>query len=67
MSDWGAYEAQVWGVSLEEARKRLINQIPLRRTGTVEDVANLVVFLASDRASYITGQTINVCGGRVLN
>lgn len=67
MSDWGAYEAGVWGVSLEEARRRVIEQIPLRRTGTVEDVANLVVFLASDRAGYITGQTINVCGGRVLS
>ncbi|MEW6469742.1 MAG: 3-oxoacyl-[acyl-carrier-protein] reductase [Bacteroidota bacterium] len=37
--------------------------IPLRRGGTSEDVANLCVFLASDMSSYITGQTINVCGG----
>lgn len=36
---------------------------PLRRLGTPEDVADLVVFLASDRGSFITGQTINVCGG----
>ncbi len=37
--------------------------IPLKRGGTAEDVANLVLFLASDLSSYITGQTINVCGG----
>lgn len=37
--------------------------IPLRRIGTSEDVANLVLFLASDASKYITGQVINVCGG----
>ena len=37
--------------------------IPLKRGGTAEDVANLSLFLASDLSSYITGQTINVCGG----
>lgn len=37
--------------------------IPLKRGGTAEDVANLTLFLASDLSAYITGQTINVCGG----
>ncbi|MBC7864746.1 MAG: 3-oxoacyl-[acyl-carrier-protein] reductase [Bacteroidia bacterium] len=37
--------------------------IPLKRGGTVEDVANLTLFLASDMSAYITGQCINVCGG----
>jgi len=37
--------------------------IPLKRGGTPEDVANLCVFLASDMSAYITGQTLNVCGG----
>jgi 3-oxoacyl-[acyl-carrier protein] reductase len=37
--------------------------IPLKRGGKPEDVANLCVFLASDMSEYITGQTINVCGG----
>jgi len=45
----------------------LINQwistVPLRRIGEVEDVAKVALFLASDMASYITGQVINVCGG----
>ena len=39
------------------------DSIPLKRGGSVNDVANLAVFLASDMSAYITGQTINVCGG----
>ncbi len=41
-------------------------QTPLRRLGTVEDVAKLTAFLASDDAAFITGQEINVCGGFML-
>lgn len=37
--------------------------IPLKRGGTVDDIANVTVFLASDMSAYITGQTLNVCGG----
>jgi NAD(P)-dependent dehydrogenase (short-subunit alcohol dehydrogenase family) len=40
--------------------------IPLRRTGTPDEMANMIVFLASDAASYITGQTIAVDGGPSL-
>ncbi len=39
------------------------DSIPLKRGGTTEDVANACLFLASDLSSYITGQTIHVCGG----
>ena len=39
------------------------NQIPLKRGGTPEDIANTTLFLASDMSSYITGQVLNVCGG----
>lgn len=42
------------------------NSIPLKRGGKPSDVANLVVFLGSDMSSYITGQTINVCGGMLM-
>lgn len=47
----------------EDIRKAWIQQIPLRRGGTVEDIANVATFLASDMASYITGQVIQVDGG----
>lgn len=40
--------------------------IPLKRGGSPKDVADLTVFLASDMSSYITGQTINVCGGMLM-
>lgn len=42
------------------------NSIPLKRGGSPEDVANLTVFLGSDMSTYITGQTINVCGGMLM-
>jgi len=42
------------------------NSIPLKRGGNPEDVANAVVFLGSDMSSYVTGQTLNVCGGMLM-
>jgi len=39
------------------------DNIPMKRGGTPEDVADVTVFLASDKSAYVTGQTINVCGG----
>jgi 3-oxoacyl-[acyl-carrier protein] reductase len=47
----------------EEAREKRINEIPLKRLGTPDDVANACLFLASDMSSYITGETLNVNGG----
>ncbi|RAL26147.1 3-oxoacyl-[acyl-carrier-protein] reductase [Thermoflavimicrobium daqui] len=49
----------------EEVKKEALDRIPLNRFGSAEDVAELVKFLASDAASYITGQTIQVDGGLV--
>jgi len=46
----------------EDVRKQWIEQIPLKRAGTAEDVANTALFLASDLSSYISGQVISVCG-----
>jgi len=47
----------------DEIKERYISQIPLRRAGKPEDVANLILFLCSDRASYITGQVYIIDGG----
>jgi len=47
----------------EETIKMWRDQIPLKRGGTTEDIANTTLFLASDLSTYITGQVINVCGG----
>jgi 3-oxoacyl-[acyl-carrier protein] reductase len=47
----------------ENVRKEWTKQIPLRRGGTPDDVANTALFLASDLSSYVTGQVIHVCGG----
>lgn len=46
-----------------EAREQWLKDIPLRRPGTPDDVANVTLFLASDLSSYVNGQVINVCGG----
>ena len=50
----------------EDAKQEIINTIPLHRLGNVDDVSKLVYFLASDEASYITGQTISVDGGLLM-
>ena len=47
----------------ENVRQEWEKQIPLRRGGTPEDVANVALFLASDMAGYVTGQVISCCGG----
>jgi len=49
-----------------EALAKAVRAYPLRRSGTAQDVADAVLFLASDRASYITGQTLSVDGGYVM-
>ena len=50
----------------EEVKEKMKSFIPLGRLGTPQDVANLVCFLASDEAEYITGQTFNVDGGMIM-
>ena len=47
----------------DEVKESWNAKIPLRRGGTVEDIANVATFLASDMSSYVTGQVISVCGG----
>ncbi|MEM3768210.1 MAG: SDR family oxidoreductase, partial [Metallosphaera sp.] len=47
----------------EKVREKFLQRLSIPRVGTPEDVAGLVVFLASDEASYITGEVIGVTGG----
>lgn len=49
----------------EDIQKKMLEAIPLGRFGLPEDVANVVLFLASDAAAYVTGQVLTVCGGMV--
>ena len=58
--------AKKWGISEEEVRQRYIDQVPMKRGCTYEDVCNVVVFLASDQAGYMTGQAVNVTGGQEM-
>lgn len=58
-----AVDAAAGNITIEAARARSIEKIPLGRMATPEDIANSVLFLASDRAGYITGTTIAVDGG----
>jgi 3-oxoacyl-[acyl-carrier protein] reductase len=59
----GFIETEMTAVLAEETVKQWREAIPLKRGGTPEDVANAVVFLASDMSAYITGQVLNVDGG----
>lgn len=52
--------------NLDDVRQHYVNQVPLRRGCTYDDVGNVVVFLASDHASYMTGQAINITGGQEM-
>jgi 3-oxoacyl-[acyl-carrier protein] reductase len=69
MTDRQQQVLTVWsqrlGKSLDETKRWREAEIPLGRIGDPEDVANLIVFLASDRAGYITGVTVQVDGGMV--
>ena len=54
------------GIPVEQVRQKYLSQVPLGRGCTYDDVANVMVFLASDEASYMTGQAINVTGGQEM-
>ena len=50
----------------EEVKEKLMAQIPLARLGAPDDIAHMVAFLASDKASYVTGQVMAVNGGMLM-
>jgi len=62
----GFIETDMTGAMTAEARAALMGNIPLERLGSPADIAALVAFLASDHASYITGQVLVVDGGMVM-
>jgi meso-butanediol dehydrogenase/(S,S)-butanediol dehydrogenase/diacetyl reductase len=71
-SDMWSYNDREWGRLLGdykpgELMEEWVAEIPLGRAGTNDDVASLLLFLASNEAAYITGQTINVDGGMFMN
>ncbi len=62
----GFIETDMTAVLSEEVKAKYAAQIPMKRYGSTEDVANLALFLVSDMSTYITGQTICVDGGLVM-
>lgn len=58
--------AQNQGITEEQVRQKYLNQVPLGRSCQYEDIANAMVFLASEEASYMTGQAINITGGQEM-
>jgi len=71
-TDMWDYNDRVWGEMLGdyapgELMAEWVQNIPMKRAGEGKDVAGLVSFLASEDAAYITGQTINVCGGLIMS
>ena len=64
LSMWAAEVNRAWGTP--EMQARIAKAYPLRRIGTPEDVAPAVLFLASDAASFVTGQTLSVSGGYTM-
>src|SRR5207248_1605424 len=62
----GMIDTEIWAGVSEQAMEALLQNIPLARKGTPQDIAEAVAFLASDAAGYITGQVLNVDGGMVM-
>ncbi len=63
----GFIDTDMTRVLPEEQRAAMLGQVPLGRLGEAQDIANSVVFLASDAAAYITGETLHVNGGMLMD
>ena len=62
----GFIETDMTSVLGEDIKKNINSQIPMKRMGTVQEIANLVYFLGCEDSSYITGQVINIDGGMIM-
>ena len=62
----GFIDTDMTRVLSDDQKKNIISQVPLKRFGHVEDIANLALFLGSDQSNYITGQVIHVDGGMAM-
>jgi 3-oxoacyl-[acyl-carrier protein] reductase len=63
----GFIDTDMTRVLAEEQRQAMLSQVPLGRLGEAQDIADSVVFLASDAAGYITGETLHVNGGMLMD
>ena len=63
----GFIDTDMTRVLAEEQRAAMLGQVPLGRLGAAEDIANAVTFLASDAAAYVTGETLHVNGGMLMD
>ena len=61
-----ALKSIVFNTTVEEAEKLMTATVPLGRMGTIDEVADLCVYLVSDQSSYITGQAVNIGGGMLM-
>lgn len=62
----GYVETEIWAGVPEEAKEAILSMVPLGRKGEAQEIADAVAFLASDQASYITGQVIGIDGGMTM-
>ena len=62
----GFIDTDMTAVLSDKVKEAMVQEIPMRKMGRPEDVANAVLFLTSDCSSYITGQVVNVDGGMVM-
>lgn len=62
----GLIDTEILDVVAEDKRQALVAATPLGRIGTPDDVAEMVLYLLSDRSNFVTGQTLVVCGGRAM-
>ncbi|NBK96496.1 MAG: 3-oxoacyl-[acyl-carrier-protein] reductase [Clostridia bacterium] len=62
----GFIDTEMTQILSDDVKAKIMESIPLKQFGSVEDVANMVVFLASDKSRYVSGQVLNVDGGMVM-